>query len=169
MPINARNLKQNLQQIAQIRNAFSAGIGVAAGILGLRIGSVDSDSFNQNNHHYPIGNISDLFTGNAIKHLADFGTSINWILTANKFSGVIFYFFWSMILSIILWFVYGGLSSKSSLSSSSSSSSSHKTTGTKLYRHVLNQRAYLTDGILGNILSFVLFWTLFYGIVHVYD
>ncbi|KAI3633744.1 hypothetical protein MIR68_008076 [Amoeboaphelidium protococcarum] len=27
----------------------------------------------------------------------------------------------------------------------------------------------LTEGVFGNVLSFVLFWTLFYGLVHVYD
>ena len=27
----------------------------------------------------------------------------------------------------------------------------------------------LHEGVVGNVLSFVLFWTLFYGLVHVYE
>ena len=88
MPINARNLKQNLQQISQIRNAFSAGIGVAAGILGLKIGSVDSDSFYDQFMEIPVANVSGIFTRDSFKNIASFGAGINWILTANKFAGV---------------------------------------------------------------------------------
>lgn len=60
--------------------------------------------------------------------------------------GFVFYFVMSMALSAMLYFK----------------------AGTNWNKYFLSRRSLWTDGILGGLFTYVLFWTFLYGLVHVY-
>jgi hypothetical protein len=70
------------------------------------------------------------------------------ILGLTGLSGFYFYIITSIIMSILLWTL--------------------KANGQPT-RYFRSTRQVIWDGVPGGLLSFVLFWTLLYGIIHVYD
>jgi len=70
------------------------------------------------------------------------------ILGLQNYSGFIFYAVISLILGFILWLGKTGANSK---------------------RYFISPLAIWTDEVGGNAVSFLLFWTLSYGLVHIYE
>ena len=91
------------------------------------------------------------------------------ILGLTAIQGFLFYTVFSAYLSVLLAIKYHHPMPEKRIASSSTSSTSNSTRRQHTGKYVEGWGAWMLDGVLGNGLSFVLFWTLFYGLVHVYD